>query len=202
VAAGLVLRDPSGALEVLASSSERTELIELLQLRAGEGPCIECYQTGRVVTDEDLATEPGRWPQFRAQARAEGFRSVHAVPMRLRDQTIGALNLFRVHPGLLAAADGRVAQALTDVATIAILHERALRQSRVVAEQLQGALNSRVVIEQAKGVLSHQGDIDMDAAFSLMRGYARRRNERLSEVAAAVAAGRLTARMLGSTRRA
>jgi hypothetical protein len=117
--------------------------------------------------------------------------------MRLRDQTIGALNLFRVHPGLLAAADGRVAQALTDVATIAILHERALRQSRVVAEQLQGALNSRVVIEQAKGVLSHQGDIDMDAAFSLMRGYARRRNERLSEVAAAVAAGRLNARMLG-----
>lgn len=200
-AAGLVLRDPSGALEVMASSSERAELVELLQLRAGEGPSIECANTGRVVTVDDLAAEPVPWPQFRVQAQAEGFRSVHAVPMRLRDQTIGAMNLLGAHPGPLAAANGRVAQALADVATIAILQERALRQSQIVSDQLQGALNSRVIIEQAKGVLSHQAGIDMDGAFTLMRRYARTRNEHLSDVAAAVTAGRLDAEMLDGIRR-
>jgi GAF domain-containing protein len=200
-AAGLMLRDPSGALEVMASSSERTELLELFQLRQEAGPCIECYQSGRVVQVEDLAVDAGRWPQFREQAQAEGFRSVHAVPMRLRTQTIGAMNLFSPRPGLLSESDLRVVQALTDVATIAILQERALRQSQVVSEQLQRALNSRVIIEQAKGVLSHQAGLDMHTAFTLMRSYARRRNEHLSDVATAVTIGRLNATMLGSTGR-
>lgn len=185
-AAGLVLRDPSGTLEVLASSSEDTELLELLQLREGEGPCVECYQSGRIVTIDDLLSEPTRWPRFEATARAQGFRSVHAVPMRLRAETIGAMNLFSTSAGPLPDADARLVQALTDVATIAILQERALRQSGVVREQLQGALDSRVIIEQAKGVLAHLGNLDMDTAFTLMRSYARRRNERLSDVAAAV----------------
>ncbi len=200
-AAGLMLRDPSGALEVMASSSEHTQLLELFQLRQGEGPCIECYRSGRVVQIEDLAEEPSPWPQFREQAQAEGFRSVHAVPMRLRADSIGAMNLFSPRPGLLPASDLRVVQALTDVATIAIMQERALRQSQIVSEQLQGALNSRVVIEQAKGVLSHQAGVDMDTAFNLMRFYARRRNEHLSDVARSVAAGQLNAMMLGSAGR-
>lgn len=198
-AAGLVLRDPAGALEVMASSTERTELLELFQLRQGDGPCIECYRAGQVVQVEDLAAEPVAWPRFAEQAREQGFRSVHAVPMRLRAQTIGAMNLFSPRPGLLSDRDLRVVQALTDVATIAILQERALRQSQIVSEQLQGALNSRVIIEQAKGVLSHQGGIDMDTAFNLMRGYARRRNEHLSDVARAVATGHLNFTMLGSS---
>jgi transcriptional regulator with GAF, ATPase, and Fis domain len=198
-AAGLVLRDPSGALEVLASSGEDTRLLELLQLRQGSGPCIECYLTGRVVTVDDLAIETNSWPRFREQALEQGVRSVHAVPMRLGTETIGAMNLFGGRPGALSRADGRVVQALADVATIAILQERALSQSRVVREQLQGALNSRVVIEQAKGVLAQQGHLDMDTAFTLMRSYARGRNERLSEVAAAVVAGRLDARSLSRT---
>lgn len=201
-AAGLMLQDPAGGgLEVMASSSEHTQLLELFQLRQGAGPCIACFRSGQVVEVEDLAVEPTAWPPFREKAREQGFRSVHAVPMRLRDQTIGAMNLFSPRPGLLPAADLRIVQALADVATIAILHERALSHSRIVGEQLQGALDSRVLIEQAKGVLSHQATIDMDAAFNLMRGYARNRNERLSQVAAAVVGGRLNARMLGAARR-
>jgi GAF domain-containing protein len=199
-AAGLMLRDPSGALEVMASSSEDTQLLELMQLRQGAGPCIECYQTGRLVEIEDLATETTPWPRFRDQALAQGFRSVHAVPMRLRTETIGAMNLFGVRRGPLSEEDGRVAQALADVATIAILQERALTQSMVVREQLQGALNSRVIIEQAKGVLAEQGRVDMDTAFTLMRSYARGNNERLSDVAAAVVAGRLDASSLRARR--
>jgi GAF domain-containing protein len=198
--AGLVLRDPAGALEVMASSSEDSQLLELMQLRQGAGPCIECYETGRLVEIVDLAAQFTPWPRFRDQALAQGFRSVHAVPMRLRAETIGAVNLFGVRPRPLSAADARVVQALADVATIAILQERALTQSRVVREQLQGALNSRVIIEQAKGVLAEQGHIDMDTAFTLMRTYARGRNERLSDVAAAVVGGRLDSKSLRATR--
>ena len=196
-AAGLVLRDAHGGLDVLASTSEQSELLELLQLRAGEGPCVEAYAAGIPVDVEDTAVD-GRWPAFRAAAVEQGFRSVHAVPMRLREQTIGALNLFRTEPGLLPAADQGAAQALADVATIGILHERALRHSELVNDQLQGALNSRVLIEQAKGVLAEQGSLDMDQAFTALRRHARTHNRPLRDVAAAVIAGTLDHRALAT----
>ena len=190
-AAGLVLRDPHGDLEVLASSSEQTRLLELLQLEDGQGPCVECYRTGRVVSVPDVALEPDRWPRFRQGAADFGFVSVHAVPMRLRNDVVGALNLFGTEHGPLARVDAQVAQALADVATIAILQERALRRSSLVTEQLQSALHSRVMIEQAKGVLAQQADVDMEEAFRLLRGYARRNNEKLRDIAAAVVSRRL-----------
>lgn len=189
-AAGLVLHDAKGAMEVLAATSEGGRLLELLQLETGQGPCMECYATGAVVSVPDVASE-ARWPEFSAKCLEEGYRSVHAVPMRLRDQVIGALNLFRTEPGALPEDDARLAQALTDVATIAIMQERALRHSTLLAEQLQGALNSRILIEQAKGVLAQQRRLDMDEAFTVLRGYARRESRALREVAAAVVSGRL-----------
>lgn len=187
-AAGLVLRDAHGGLDVLASTGERSELLELVQLRAGEGPCGEAYLTGRTVAVHDTA-EHDRWPGFCADAVAQGFRSVHALPMRLRDQTLGALSLFRARPGALPVADQGVAQALADIATIGILHERALRQNEIVAGQLRGALDSRVVIEQAKGVLAEQGGLDMDQAFTVLRHHARAHHLKLRDVADAVVNG-------------
>jgi GAF domain-containing protein len=199
-AGGLVLRDATGALEVLASSSEDVRLLELLQLREGEGPCVECYESGRLVTIDDLFTEDSPWPSFQASARADGIRSVHAVPMRLQAETIGAMNLFSTKAGPLPDADAKVVRALTDVATIAILQERALRQGDLVRSQLQGALDSRIIIEQAKGVLAQMGDLGMDAAFRLLRSYARGSGARLSDVAAGVVAGTLArAVLLGRT---
>jgi GAF domain-containing protein len=182
-AAGVVLADPRGELRVAAASSEKAGLLELFQLQNDQGPCLECFRTGRPVTAADLADQAQRWPRFAHAALQAGFRTVEALPMRLRDQVIGALNLFRAEPGPFEAADLRIAQALADVATIGLLHERNVRRRETVAEQLQAALNSRVVIEQAKGKLAERRGIDMDRAFTMLREYARSTNQHLTDVA-------------------
>ena len=184
-AAGLLLADPRGELRVVAASSEAVRLLELFQLQNDQGPCLDCFRTGRPVQAADLAAAAARWPRFAPAARQAGFGAVQALPMRLREQVIGALNLFRADAGALAPADIRVAQALADVATISLLHERSMRHSDTLNEQLQAALNSRVVIEQAKGKLAERLGVDMDQAFTLLRDRARTSNRRLSDVARA-----------------
>ncbi|MFC4943206.1 GAF and ANTAR domain-containing protein [Pseudonocardia sp. GCM10023141] len=185
-AAGIVITDARGDLRAVASSSEDAQLMELLQLQSNEGPCLDCVRSGTPVSVIDLAVPAAarRWPAFTAAvADSAAFRSVHALPLRLRGQAIGALNLFHRQPGPLPAVDLSLGQALADVATIGILSERAVRHGEVLNEQLQSALNSRVIIEQAKGVLTQKGNLSMDAAFDRLRSFARNRNMRLSEVA-------------------
>src|SRR6266853_355494 len=198
-AAGLLLADPRGELRVVAASSEAARLLELFQLQNDQGPCLECFRSGRPVAAADLAAAASRWPRFAPAAGAAGFAAVQALPMRLREQVIGALNLFRARPGTLAPAGIRVGQALADVATISLLHERGMRHSDILNEQLQTALNSRVVIEQAKGKLAERLGLDMEQAFNLLRDSARSRNLRLSELARAFIDGTdtLTARSVG-----
>lgn len=190
-AGGLMLVDPAGELQLVASTSEDAELVEILQLAAGEGPCLECFDTGRPVTVGDIRESADRWPEFAAGALAHDFRSVHSTPMRLRGEVIGTMNLFSVHVGELAPADVAVAQALADVATIGILQERAIRSSNVVAEQLQFALDSRILVEQAKGVLAATSNLSMNEAFTTLRSYARNHNRTLRSVAEDVIARKL-----------
>ena len=182
-AAGLLLADPRGELRVVAASSQAARLLELFQLQNDEGPCLDCFRSGQPVTAADLAAAAQRWPRFAPAARAAGFAAVQALPMRLREQVIGALNLFRVGPGAFEPADVRVGQALADVATISLLQERSMRHSDTLNEQLQTALNSRVVIEQAKGKLAERLGLDMDQAFALLREYAHHSHQRLTDVA-------------------
>jgi hypothetical protein len=182
-AVGVVLADPRGELRVAAASSEEVGLLELFQLQNDEGPCLECFRTGRPVTATDLAGPAPQWPRFAEAATRAGFATVEALPMRLRDQVIGAMNLFGTGPRLLGPADLRIGQALADVATIGLLHERNVRRSETVAEQLQAALNSRVMVEQAKGKLAERLSIDMERAFTMLRDYARNSNQRLTDVA-------------------
>lgn len=185
IAAGLLLSDQRGHLQVLASSSEQTRLVELFQLQAEEGPCLDTYRTGQPV-GADL-TDPGtEWPRFSQAARAVGYTHVQAVPLRLREQIIGAMNLFTTTASL-PPADVSVAQALADVATIGILSERSIRHHEVLTEQLQYALNSRVVIEQAKGIMAEAGQVDMQQAFTLLRSAARSNNRGLTDLARALA---------------
>ncbi|MEY2568255.1 MAG: hypothetical protein QOE35_2784 [Actinomycetota bacterium] len=191
--AGLMLAVPSGELRVIASSSDAMRVLELLEEQSLEGPCQDCFRTGMPVLNQRLddSTAATRWPHFTPKAREAGFASVSALPMRLRNQTIGALNMFRIETADMGAPDLASAQAFADVATIAILQHREARQAQVVNEQLVEALNTRVVIEQAKGVLAERKNVDVADAFTRLRAYARNHNLRLSEVARDVVTGRL-----------
>ena len=191
--AGVALTINGRPLAALASSSERMRLMELIEVQAQDGPCLDSFHSGDVTREDDLEAHVDRWPQFGPTALAAGFRSVYAVPMRLRDERIGALNLFADHPAGLHHDDERLAQALADVATIGILHERFLRHQQSLSDQLQVALDSRIILEQAKGVVAEQAGFAVDDAFRLLRSFARGHNRRLVAVAEDIVSGELTA---------
>ncbi|GAA2167848.1 GAF and ANTAR domain-containing protein [Pedococcus bigeumensis] len=184
--AGLLLTNPQGQLQYVASSSESIKLLELFQLQYREGPCLDCFHSGEAVVNADLGDAEDRWPNFAPRAVAAGFRSVHAFPLRHQRKVIGAMNLFSTDTGGLEAQDARVVQSLADIATIALLQERTIRSGEILAEQLQKALNSRIMIEQAKGALARIHGVDVNLAFELMRRYARTNHLRLVEVAQGV----------------
>jgi GAF domain-containing protein len=190
-AAGLMLDDQRGNLHLVAHTHESARLLELFELQTREGPCLDCFATGQVIANIDLATATDRWPEFAQAASSVGYGTSHAVPLRLRRQVIGALNLFTTGQRPLSDDHLAVAQGMADIATIGLLHERAARDQALLSEQLQTALRSRILIEQAKGVLSAQASLSVGSAFALMRTHARRTGQPLTTVADAVVAGRL-----------
>jgi hypothetical protein len=197
--AGVVLADERGVLHSVASSHESARLLDLFELQNQEGPCLDCFRTGEQVRNHSLTPHDERWPRFATEARRLGFTAVHALPMRLRGQVIGAVNVFASDARALTSSELDVGQALADVATVGLLQERSLREARLLNEQLQGALNSRIVIEQAKGMLAERRNVEMDTAFETLRTYARSTNQKLSDVAHALVAGTLAAEALTST---
>jgi len=190
-AVGLLLADQRGRLQLIATSNEQVRLLELFQLQNDEGPCLDSFRTGTPISHPELTSAGARWPRFATVATDAGFAAVDALPMRLRNEVIGALNLFRNQTGQLTDTARRTAQALVDVATIGLLQERSIRHQEILTEQLQGALNSRVLVEQAKGLLAERLGLDMNGSFAALRGYARRHNVKLSDVARSVIAGRI-----------
>jgi hypothetical protein len=195
-AAGIVLGDSTGEMHVFATSSQETRLLEVFQIQADSGPCLCAYQTGEPVFVDDLDGDPQRWPEFTKRATEYGFRSMSALPLQLRGERLGALNPFRAEVGAMSPSDLAVGQALADVATIGILHQQHITESELVNRQLQSALSSRVVIEQAKGMLAERGVIDTELAFQLLRGHARKNQQRLADLARAVVAGEDTSAIL------
>jgi transcriptional regulator with GAF, ATPase, and Fis domain len=194
---GLLLADQGGTLRVMAASQERSHLLELFQLQNQQGPCLDCYRDGEPVSSNDLEADSDRWPIFAPRAVAAGFRSVQALPLRLRGEVLGALNLFVDHTGGVSHVDQAVAQAMADVATIGLLQERSVRDLSAAADQLRTALQSRVVIEQAKGILAEQVGLDPDAAFQRLRQFARDHNHKLTVAARAVVNGEISGADLG-----
>lgn len=174
-AVGIMLTDPHGGLQLIAASDEHTRLLELFAIQADEGPCVESRRSGtaRLNIALDSPTETAGFPRFAEHARAAGFATTHALPMRLRQQNVGALNLFDTRSQRLGDADAKVAQALADVATIAILQQRSLVHSNVERAQLRAALSSRIVIEQAKGILTERWQTTPNEAFGALRRHAR-----------------------------
>lgn len=192
--AGLLLTDGNRELRVVAASSEATGVVELLELENEGGPGAEAFRTGRPVRSGELAGSQAhhRWPEFGEAALAAGFRAVTAVPMRLRGDVLGALDLFLTEAVDLTDEDLTVAQALADLATIAILQDRSTIDDRTLISQLRTALETRVVIEQAKGIVAHGTGMTMDEAFGRIRDHARSNNQRLRDISAAIVAGDLT----------
>lgn len=191
--AGVILSGGQGELQVLASSSELLRFMELIEVQVDDGPCFEAWRDGEVVRSHSLEDDRDRWPKFAPLALDAGFRSAYGIPMRLRDQCIGALNLFAEEPHGLDEHDEHLARALAEMATIGILHARYAQDKATLAEQLQSALNSRVSIEQAKGIVAAQAEVEVDDAFALLREHARRNNRRLTEVAGDVIRRRIRA---------
>jgi len=191
-AAGLMLASPEGQLRMAASSSEAMRLVELFEIQAEEGPCFDCFQTGQAVLNRDLGARNGRWPTFAPVAMEAGFRSAHALPMRLRGNVIGALNLFDSAASELSAEEVVTGQALADMATISILQDRAALAAHALNEQLDRALTSRITIEQAKGVIAERASISVEAAFERLRSNARRHSIRLADLAESVVTGAVT----------
>jgi GAF domain-containing protein len=180
----------------VVASTERVTLLELSAQRYEEGPWRDCLHTGEQIAAPDLTEEHGRWPRYVAAARRAGYAATHTVPLRRREELVGALTLFRASPGELEKPDARLAQAMADIATIGILGTRALRTQQALVGQLQHALNSRVVIEQAKGVLAERLGINLPAAFSALRDYARSHNARVSELALSIVDGKFNTDLL------
>jgi len=191
--ASLLLANGRGVLNLLAASSEVAEHLELFQLQSDEGPSLDCFSSGTAVLAPDLGQEADRWPHFVTGARTAGFVSVHALPMRLRGNTLGTLGLFGTAVGLLTADDLRLGQALADVASVSLVQAQDSADQSALNQQLQTALSSRVIIEQAKGVLTQQGASDVTHAFAVLRRYARDHNRKLTDVAQSVVSGSLNA---------
>jgi GAF domain-containing protein len=194
----LALVNPQGQLQPLASTTERVRVLELIEIQNHEGPCLDCFLSGAPVVNQRLDQSEIRWPSFTPRVRAEGFVIVHAIPLRLRDNTIGAMNIFNAELREITPLELSLAQALADAATIGVLHERAVSQGTLLAHQLQVALSSRIVIEQAKGIVAERLRLDMDHSFDVIRRYSRNKRARLGEVATAIVDGTLSVDDLSS----
>jgi GAF domain-containing protein len=190
-AAGVMVATAHGDLRLVASSSEAMRVLELFELQAEEGPCLDAYRSGEPVDHLALGDGSSPWPRFSPAAVGAGFRSVSALPLRLRDTTIGALNLFSVGVAPMSEPNTVVARALSDLAAISIIQHRSADEHQRANEQLSYALNSRIVIEQAKGIIAERAGVDLSEAFERLRGYARNHNLRLTEVAFAAVDGTL-----------
>ncbi len=197
---GLAVANRSGKLRVLASSTQRMKLLELVEVQSDEGPCRDSFHTGQQIINQNVDVAQAQWPLFIPMARTAGFLMLHAFPMKLRGDSIGAINIFDTNRREMSTHQAAIVQAFADVATIGILQERSAADSALLTSQLNKALATRVIIEQAKGVVAEHLKTTMDEAFNLLRGYARSHNQRLTDVARCVAGGTLPATSLARPR--
>jgi GAF domain-containing protein len=196
-AAGVLIADHHGRLQHVGASSESARLIELSQLQNAEGPCLDSFNRNEVVVVPDLASATERWPRFTAAATAAGFRSVHAFPLRLRNQIIGAINVFGSEPRDWTANERKIIQGLANIAAISLIQEQALERAELVNEQLQGALNSRIIIEQAKGAVARVLNLTPEEAFLIIRKHARDHQQPLTSLAQQLVTDPSTIEQLG-----
>ena len=188
-AVSVLLEAQEGTLQLAAATSERMRELEDLEIRLGQGPCVETYRQGAPVSAGDMRKEQDRWPATAPKAMEIGLLAVNAFPLKVDGDSVGAFNVYREAAGALSDEELRLTQAFADVATVGILRDRKVSEAERRAEQLQGALDSRVLIEQAKGVLAERQGISTELAFDMIRRYARNHHRKLRGVCQQIIAG-------------
>jgi hypothetical protein len=171
-AAAIVLSGAETQLRISACSGDQMRRTQLFELQIGEGPCFDCYRTGRSIISADLSRQSREWPRFVPVAMKAGFRSVHALPLRVPDRTIGSLNLFGAEIGILSNADILAAEALAQATAFTILRERFSGPAEAILGNLRLSSDDHLVIEQAKGVLAGRARIHLDEAMKRIERYA------------------------------
>lgn len=163
---GIVLADPDGRLHVLAATSERTTLVEAMQVDSGTGPCMESYRTGQSVTIQDFY---GRSDEFSTLAREQGFKSVYATPLRRHIYAMGAINLFAAQAHASTEDRRTIADAFARITAVAVLVDR---RSQGPTDRLEEALRARADIDSAKRIVMRQIRSDEIGALQTIRTYA------------------------------
>ena len=181
-AAGVMLETPDGQLRLAAGTSAEMEQLEQAEMEFMEGPCLDAYRGAQQVLAHDLREADDRWPNTASRAVSIGLLGAYAFPLQLREQCIGALNLYRDEPGQFDEGDVQLAQAYADIATIGILQERRAAEGGRLSEQLQLALDSRVLVEQAKAVIHERHDVDLVEALNLLRREAEKSDRQFRDV--------------------
>jgi transcriptional regulator with GAF, ATPase, and Fis domain len=195
-ASGVVLVTPSGTLRTAAMSGEPSLLVALFDRQIDEGPCYDSYTSNGPVVETDLGAHAERWPAFGPRAQQAGIVAAYALPLQVRERTIGVLGLFTSRSAPLTESEARLGRSLAEHAALSLVSYISARKAWVLADQLQNALSSRVAIEQAKGMLAQRGATTVDAAFDALRHYARTNRRKLTEIAHDVVEGRLELRQV------
>jgi hypothetical protein len=196
----VVLAGGAGSATIATASNSRIREVVSVDLRHHEGPATECVTQGAPLDAMPAGAMADRWPAFAAAAAREGLSVVSALPLRRQGRVVGAVIVLGTRQP--SAAKLRDAQMLTEAAAVAITQRRGLRQRATAAGQLRRALDSRVLIEQAKGATAARLGITPEAAFSLLRAYARRKSRPLDDVSRQTMNGELPALELLAPQRA
>lgn len=178
----LVVQD-SKRLETANASSETVRDLDQTQYQEGRGPCVEAIRTGSEV---DTRLPSDRWPIFSESAVQAGVRTVHSVPLQVRDRTTGALNLYSTSVDALEGTPLESARLLARQASIVLANASVLMSAELANQHLQEALASRDVIGQAKGVLMARRGLNADQAFDVLRRRSQHEGRKLRDIAAEV----------------
>ncbi len=184
--AGVSVVDENGQLRPVTGINELTLTLESVEEQFQEGPCVDAFKQGDIIVVEEIERDIDRWPKWASEAMRRNVHAVLGIPLRVRDESIGAMNVYNSEPRKWREPDVRVARVLTDMAASYVANASELEQSRRTTEQLREALGSRIIIEQAKGVISVDQQCSVDDAFALLRDHSRRHNVSLRAVAEAV----------------
>ena len=171
-----------GKYVTAAYTDDRTLRVDEGQYTRDEGPCLQAMRD-RAVLRIDVEEACERWPEFLEDARHCGVRSFLAGPLLLKDEAIGALNLYSSARDGFTDLDDVLIALFTGQAAIAVANAKTYGDAVELTRQLQEAISSRAVIEQAKGILMARESIDADAAFGRLRATSQSRNVKLRDIA-------------------